>query len=256
MAKKEGSYGFVYLWRDKAYNRFYIGSHWGVEDDRYVCSSNAMRKAYRRRKHDFKRRILSKVYTDRKELLEVEQRWIDLIKPEEFGRRYYNVNSKVGQYAWWMNEDTKAEVVEKMKARQRLMFENMSDEEKTSWKESYKNRYKPTPDQTAKRVASYKKTLLEKTPLDRRKDVFNKKRDRPIYKIDDVKLKEENRQGTRDIWKQRTPEQKKEICRKISEGLKGRPSPVAGAFWWTNGINNKRSAIQPGPDWIRGRRKV
>lgn len=107
---KEWSYGFVYLWRDKTYNRFYIGSHWGFEDDGYVCSSNAMREAYRRRKHDFKRRILQRVYTDRKDLLETEQTWINKIKPEEFGRRYYNVNSKVGKYAWWMNEDTKAEV--------------------------------------------------------------------------------------------------------------------------------------------------
>lgn len=109
-------YGFVYLWFDRKHFKFYIGSHWGTECDGYVCSSKNMRENFRYRPSDFKRRILSRVYSDRKELLAVEQKWIDLIKPEEFGREYYNVNAKVGQYAWWMNEDTKAEVRKKQVA--------------------------------------------------------------------------------------------------------------------------------------------
>lgn len=55
-------YGFVYLWHNKKHKRFYIGSHWGTEDDGYLCSSNWMRKSYYRNPQDFKRRILSKIY--------------------------------------------------------------------------------------------------------------------------------------------------------------------------------------------------
>lgn len=29
----EEKYGFVYIWRDRKYNRYYIGCHWGREDD-------------------------------------------------------------------------------------------------------------------------------------------------------------------------------------------------------------------------------
>lgn len=83
-------YGFVYIWRDKKLNRFYIGSHWGIEDDGYICSSKSMSNAYQYRKQDFKRRILLRVYTNRDDLLSEEQKWLDLIPREEFGKKYYN----------------------------------------------------------------------------------------------------------------------------------------------------------------------
>ena len=54
-------YGFVYIWRDKKHNRFYIGSHWGTIDDGYVCSSTWMKRSYLRRPGDFKRKIISMV---------------------------------------------------------------------------------------------------------------------------------------------------------------------------------------------------
>jgi hypothetical protein len=107
-------YGFVYTWKDCGRNRFYIGSHWGTEDDGYVCSSDAMRKAYRRRPQDFKRRIVARVYTNHSDLLKEEQRWLDMISKEEFGTRYYNVNSKTHGYYWWANGETKRIVGQKI----------------------------------------------------------------------------------------------------------------------------------------------
>lgn len=107
--------GFVYIWYDKETKRYYIGSHWGSENDGYICSSDSMREAYRRRSTDFRRKILAKITTNHLELLVTEQRWLDMIKPYEFGRKYYNINSKVGNWAWWMNEETKQQVIEKMK---------------------------------------------------------------------------------------------------------------------------------------------
>jgi hypothetical protein len=66
-------YGFVYIWYDHKNIRFYIGSHWGHENDGYICSSRWMRNAYKRRPNDFKRRIISLIYSNRKDLLLEEQ---------------------------------------------------------------------------------------------------------------------------------------------------------------------------------------
>lgn len=82
-------YGFIYLWRDKKHNRYYIGSHWGTEDDGYICSSRMMRQSYRRRPNDFKRRILERVYTDRQDVYNAENKW--LLLAEKNKDRYYNL---------------------------------------------------------------------------------------------------------------------------------------------------------------------
>ena len=76
-------YGIVYLWYDRKHKRYYVGSHWGTENDGYVCSSTWMKKAYKRRPEDFKKKIIKRVYTTRKELLDEEYKWLSLIKEEE-----------------------------------------------------------------------------------------------------------------------------------------------------------------------------
>lgn len=101
-------YGFVYLWLDRKNKRYYIGSHWGHEEDGYVCSSRWMRNAYKRRPQDFKRRIISRVYTNKRDLLNEEGRWLSMMKPEETrGIRYYNINisTKPGHWSAIPNYD-------------------------------------------------------------------------------------------------------------------------------------------------------
>ena len=105
-------YGFVYIWRDRKYKRFYIGSHWGTKEDGYVCSSTWMRQAYSYRPEDFKRRILTEVYTSRKDLLEMEQHWFNMIKPEEIRHRYYNLNIKTT--AHWSAKENALTVAQKI----------------------------------------------------------------------------------------------------------------------------------------------
>ena len=83
--------GFIYIWFDRKHKRYYIGSHWGSEDDGYVCSSTWMRNSYRRRSNDFKRRILSRIYSNRKDLLSEEQKYLNMIKPSEVRIKYYNL---------------------------------------------------------------------------------------------------------------------------------------------------------------------
>ena len=92
MSKNIEKYGFVYIWRDKKHNRYYIGCHWGSVDDGYICSSNWMRVSYKNRPEDFKRRILKTGITVREKIYEEEQKFLDMIKPEEKKIRYYNLN--------------------------------------------------------------------------------------------------------------------------------------------------------------------
>lgn len=87
-------YGFIYLWFDTENKRFYIGRHWGTETDGYICSSNAMRDAHRRRPNDFKRRIVKRIYTSKEDLVLEEQRWLDMLSPDECGKKYYNKSLK------------------------------------------------------------------------------------------------------------------------------------------------------------------
>jgi len=119
-------YGFIYVWFDKKYKRYYVGSHWGNENDGYVCSSRIMRQSYNRRSDDFKRRIVKRIYTNRKDLLIEEERWLSMIDPNKTtprnttaesrtNVRYYNI--KLGtQNQWWSDIDSSKTVGEKISA--------------------------------------------------------------------------------------------------------------------------------------------
>lgn len=106
-------YGFVYIWYDRKHKRYYIGCRWGYENDGYICSSKWMSDSYKRRPQDFKRRILSRIYTDKKDLLEEEYKWLSFIKSEELGKRYYNLhNHHFGH--WTTDTNSKLTISEKI----------------------------------------------------------------------------------------------------------------------------------------------
>lgn len=84
-------YGFVYIWFDRKHKRYYVGCRWGNINDGYVCSSVWMKKAYKNRPNDFKRRILKTDISTRKETYIEEQKYLNMIKPEEIKIKYYNM---------------------------------------------------------------------------------------------------------------------------------------------------------------------
>lgn len=86
---KEQRYGFVYIWRDKGKNRWYIGAHWGSEDDGYICSSTWMCNSYNRRPQDFKRRVVFRTLS-KKDLWNKEYNFLCCIKQQNLGKKYYN----------------------------------------------------------------------------------------------------------------------------------------------------------------------
>jgi hypothetical protein len=98
-------YGFVYLWYDKKHKRFYIGSHWGTEDDGYICSSVWMKQAYQHRPEDFRRKILRTNLT-RETINEEEHYWLQKITQNELGKRYYNL--KNFRFGHWSTDEDKA----------------------------------------------------------------------------------------------------------------------------------------------------
>ena len=104
-------YGFVYIWYDKKRKMYYIGSHWGIEEDGYICSSNRMRDAYRRRPTDFTRRILGKTEI-REELLNLENRWLGAAEKKR--KKYYNLNFTTSNNLWWHTEEKRLSVGQKI----------------------------------------------------------------------------------------------------------------------------------------------
>lgn len=109
--------GFIYIWYDCKRKMFYVGCHWGTIDDGYICSSNRMRDAYRRRPHDFKRRIIQRGI-ERKELLNEEHKWLKLIEEKDYGKKYYNLKfHKTGH--WSIDEENKMTVGQKISKRKK-----------------------------------------------------------------------------------------------------------------------------------------
>lgn len=107
-------YGFVYIWFDVRKNMYYVGCHWGNETDGYICSSKWMRDAYRRRPQDFRRRVI-KTNLSREQMFLEEQRYFNMIKPEEVKSRYYNLNIKNNE-VWHKYDENIKTVGEKISA--------------------------------------------------------------------------------------------------------------------------------------------
>jgi hypothetical protein len=108
-------YGFVYIWFDKKKKRYYVGSHWGQDDDGYVCSSPWMLQAHFRRPETFKRRIIRKIYTTQTDMYLSEQHYLDMIKPKEIGKRYYNLHTDAKGWNWHQSKNGRDRIIKQRK---------------------------------------------------------------------------------------------------------------------------------------------
>jgi hypothetical protein len=115
--------------------------HWGAENDGYVCSSPWMKQAYKHRPADFKRRILQKVYTNRKDLYEAEKYWLSLIKDNELRLRYYNLSKNV--HDTWLNEELYLSRKEKLKNNHWSKNIDIADEIRNKISEKNKGKSPP-----------------------------------------------------------------------------------------------------------------
>ncbi len=144
-------YGFVYIWRDKKRKMYYIGVHWGTENDGYICSSNRMRNVYKRRPTDFKRRVLARIYTNRADMFLVEDHWLKKAATRKY--RYYNLNFTAKDH--WSSSPTKYKsAVDKMKAKQRAYIDSLTEEERKAKFGYWKDRKHPESAKAKKRGRS------------------------------------------------------------------------------------------------------
>lgn len=139
--------GFVYVWYDRKHKRYYVGSHWGAEDDGYVCSSSWMKRAYKLRPSDFRRRIIARVNSSRQDLLLEENRWLQMIRDDELGKKFYNLTNHLNGH-WSTDKNKRMTVGEKISASplrvERLRMANLgkkfSDEHKKNLSNALKGR--------------------------------------------------------------------------------------------------------------------
>lgn len=248
-------YGFVYIWRDRKRNMYYIGCHWGTIEDSYICSSDRMRDAYYRRKEDFKRRIV-KTNISRDLLLEEEFKWLSLIPDEQLGKKYYNLSKK--HFGHWSNTTDKRTTIEKIKeARSKQIF---SEETHKKRGQSLQDFYKTEKGQVVLKQKALKNTGKKRSEETKQKisealtgQIRGPLSDNTKEKLriasttnnsmhnDDVKVKHLN--------KVQSPEHRK----MMSEKMKGKkPKNIPTGFWWNNGQINKRAREQP-EGFIRGK---
>jgi hypothetical protein len=155
------TYGFVYLWFDVKHKRFYVGCRWGKEDDGYVCSSNWMKQGYKHRPQDFKRRILSRIYTNRQDLLAEEYMWLSMIKKDELGKKYYNLHNHHFNH-WSSDENTSLSVKQKVSQTKKEFWDSPeSDTMRQQVSDLHKKRGTKPPSRKGK--SSWNKGLTKDT---------------------------------------------------------------------------------------------
>lgn len=120
-------HGFVYIWYDRKRKMYYVGCHWGTEDDGYICSSTRMMKAFNVRPEDFKRRIVKKGI-QRKDLLTEEYRWLAMIRDDELNDRYYNTQNH--HFNHWINNPNTDDIKQKCGEKNKGRKHNLTAEQK------------------------------------------------------------------------------------------------------------------------------
>jgi hypothetical protein len=210
-------HGFIYLWRDKKKNMYYIGSHWGTEDDGYVCSSNWMYKANKRRPEDFKRRIIARIYTSRTDMLDEEQRWISMIKPEERRIRYYNINLSV-HYPWHAHENIEKEIISK-KISDKKTGKNTGTRPKEVGEAISKAKKKKFQEKVDAGLPKFTAEHIEKIASQHR----GKKHTEEWKQDQSERVKGQWASGQRNSDSLKGIKRSEETCRNISESLKGKP---------------------------------
>lgn len=236
--------GFVYIWYDRKHKRYYIGSHWGSENDGYICSSKWMKQAYSHRPHDFKRRIVFRNAESRAVLLAEEQRWLEMIKIEEMSGngnrfpRYYNLNrGRVGHWTALDNSKTIAqkisdahadpEIKEKHRARVKSGLAAMSDEAKAEKVRKFRET-RATPESFAKASASQKAAI---------KDYKNGRGG--LFKEGHATWNKGTK-GVMRAWNKGATGVSEETSRRMSESARARgPGPAQkGRIWVNDGTRN------------------
>jgi hypothetical protein len=219
--------GFVYIWYDRKKKWFCVGSHFGSLDDGYTSSTGFMNNVYRKRPHDFKRRVLEFYYGDsHRELLLIEQKWLDMIQDHELcvgankkngTIKYYNVKKNASGLSGFAASELKKEFwnSERGDERKKVLSEEMKNNNLGSFRKNTKHS-----DETKEKISIAKKGKKSKVSKEVRskimKDAWERGSfdNRPKQTPEQVEKRAESNRG-----KKRSDESKKNI----SDSLIGIP---------------------------------
>lgn len=229
----EEKYGFVYIWRDRKYNRYYIGCHWGTHDDGYVCSSNWMRKAYRRRPEDFRRKILKTNITVREQIYFEEQRWFDMIKPEEVKVRYYNLRIKNNSVLWHADPNTALTIGQKISAAKKGKSTGPCSPEK------------------AKKISEAKLAKKRKMSEESKQKLREVKTGIPLSEEHRQKISSGLLKGEAKKSRERLSEEDLHATRMASQ--EKAIDALKGSKRYNNGVKEISAKQHPGEGWVLGR---
>jgi hypothetical protein len=111
--KNEKYNSFIYKWIDKLYDKYYIGSHLGSEDDGYKFSGLDITKEYKNRSDDFYRIILSyHLVNNEYELRNIENEYLKKLDVENNDKYYNRTNEAYGGHhitATWIRKNVVGE---------------------------------------------------------------------------------------------------------------------------------------------------
>lgn len=228
----EEKYGFVYIWRDRKHNRYYIGCHWGREDDGYVCSSPWMNQAYRIRPQDFKRRILKTGITERHMIYVEEQRYFDMIKPEEVKVRYYNLNLQNNKM-WHAYEESKKTIGQKISAAKKGKSTGPCSLEK------------------AKKISEAKIAKKRKMSAESKAKISAAKRGKKLTEEHKAKIRQGLLKDKEPIVPSRLSDERLHEVRMQSQEKAS--AALKGSKRYNNGVKEISSKTHPGEGWVLGR---
>lgn len=189
-----------------------------------------MKRGYKKRPQDFKRKILKTNISDKKILLEEEYNWLRMIKNEELGKKYYNLhNHHFGH--WSSDENKRLTVGEKISASPNRR-ENISKANKG-------RKLKPETIEKLKEIT--RKQFENEDNRKRLSEITKNMWKDPEYRERQRKVRENP--GFYKGFRQKHTEESK---LKMSEKKKGKAtwnkgkilSHLHGTHWYNNGIIN------------------
>jgi hypothetical protein len=192
-----------------------------------------MRDAFRRRPHDFRRRIIARIYTNRKDTFQKEEQFLQMIQKHEVGKRYYNTHLTTGH--WSSDPDKFKEIVSKRdyhavsdetreKMRNAKLGRKLSEETKRKVSENHSRHMK------GKTHSDEAKRKISENNAAHKEDYVHPMQGK--HHTDEAKQKmSESRKGVKQTQdtidkraeKLRGQKRSEEFCRAISERLKGKP---------------------------------
>ena len=105
-------FGFIYKWTNCRNQKYYVGSHHGPIDDRYIGSGVWFARAYDKEPEEFSREILEYItVNDPIVTLDVEQRYLSEIVEVGNKDKCYNISRKAGG-GWQLHGKTPIEIEE------------------------------------------------------------------------------------------------------------------------------------------------